>query len=180
MKQVVGHGQCEPRLYADLLCSEPLRGKSPGYDKTTCPMLEAMTPRVEGQLIAHVFAKWTPGSETVTGNMTAGDLQALSDCGIGGQVDVHASGTNYYGRQPTKVIVLLKEPVIKPIRFKIPKHTVGIYVQRDAETFTACDAAMSTVDQFIRLHPAGWDSSATLYEIESPDGSTQGGTAATW
>jgi hypothetical protein len=183
--RVVGYRDCEARNYVELLCADSFRGKSPGYNDETCQMFESNIEeffplRVEGQLISHVFAKWTPGTEEATGDLAASDMQLLRDCGIGGRVDSYAWGKNYYGRPPTKVIVLLKEPVTDRLRLKIPKNTVGIYMQQNGQSLTACDGDMPTVDQFINLSPDHRDPLTTLFFIESPDGSSQGGTAASW
>lgn len=137
--------------------------------------------------------KWQPGSgelraiEVLEQTLTNTDFERLRALGLSGSVAFVGSGI--YGSGPSVtnedrpkayVIIVLQRPVKEGVNLDQPDRTNVIYVQtNDGWKMYPSDA--KTLQRKIRLAPDSRDPEfATLYMVDHPDGSKQGGTLITW
>jgi hypothetical protein len=144
-------------------------------------VLPAGKPQVELLVI-----KWDPGPEPLTSTEVLGltisksDLEHLKAIGLTGEV-MYSGSANYKEGQPGRVIIVTQAPLSEPVNLPQPDGSdVIIYVQGESG-WNRFPREAATSQRQIRLRNDRRGSSrSTLFSVERPDGSREGGTAATW
>lgn len=145
------------------------------------------------QLVEVKSVKWQPGSgglraiEVLGHSLTSTEIERLKALGLRGAVAFAGSGiygsgpagTNE-GRPHASVLIVLQRPVKETVNLAQPDRTDVIYLQTD-EGWRMFPADAKTLPRKIQLYPDPRDPEfATLYMVDHPDGSRQGGTLITW
>ena len=156
-------------------------------------MFVVSSKRQQEQQLEVKSVKWQPGSgelrsfEVLGQRLTNADVERLRALGLSGSVTFAGSGI--YGSGPpgtnedrpnAYVLIVLQRPVKEPVNLAQPDRTKVIYVQTD-DGWRMYPSDAKTLQRKIRLAPDPRDPEfATLYMVDHPDGSKQGGTLITW
>lgn len=147
----------------------------------------------QDQQIEVKSVKWKPAPgelrsvEVLGHSLTNADVERLRQLGLSGTVTFASSGiygseafgTNK-GKPQASVLIVLQRPVKEPVNLAQPDQTTVIYIQSD-EGWRLHPSDAKTLQRKIRLSPdPRHPESATLYMVDHPDGSRQGGTLITW
>jgi len=110
------------------------------------------------QTLTVSFLRWTPGSEPLTIETERADALSSAEMSLiraaqpTGRLLVMWGGSTH-GRGPAaSALILLKEPIAKPVRLRQPDRATALYLQ-DAHGFTVYPAGTRTLDREITLSP---------------------------